>query len=164
MIYINILSFAGQQIIRLPDGRLQLITVAQQASQAASSSSQSAATTTPLTAVRALQPPTAAITAQSVLVSSSPSAAIATASSPATSASTTSPASTPQTKVIIPSQAISSLPGLTSGAIAVVSSTPGVQGTGTINVLSSGGQTVAKIISPTALKGEICSCALRAVY
>ena len=140
-------TISGQQIVRLPDGRLQLITLAQQAGQAAASSVQPASTpSSPLTAVRTLQGQPAVAPSQTVLVSSTQAQPVI---SPASS-----PASTPQTKVIIPSQGITSLPGLSSGAVAVMSSPQGVQGTGTINVISSGGQTVAKIISPTAIKGE----------
>lgn len=141
-----LLSFSGQQIVRLPDGRLQLITLAQQAGQAAVTSAQSSASSSPLTAIRAVQSQPGTTASQTIIVSSStPSVTIPSAA--------TSPASTSQTKVIIPSQAISSLPGLSSGAVAIVSSPQGAQGT--INVISSGGQTVAKIISPTAIKGKI---------
>ncbi|KAK3598854.1 hypothetical protein CHS0354_008596 [Potamilus streckersoni] len=124
---------AGQQIIRLPDGRLQLITVPQQ--QGVSVVSTAATTTTP---TKTIQVQTQlGLRTQAVLVSGAAGTAITQASV----------GSTTPTKVLVPAQATTNLGNLSSVAVAAVSNaTPGQA----ISVLStSGSQTITKIISPT---------------
>ena len=144
------MSFPGQQIIRLPDGRLQLITIPQQQQQQQATTAQVAQTAPPVvtqiaTAARPVQvQPQVSIRPQTMLIGGSTGVVTV----PAT---VQSPALVTPTKVIVPSQpgvAVSSSPNLTSTGMTIISSP---QSSGTVSVLtSSGGQTLAKIFSPAA--------------
>ncbi|KAL3875950.1 hypothetical protein ACJMK2_033849 [Sinanodonta woodiana] len=126
---------AGQQIIRLPDGRLQLITVPQQQGVSVVSTATTTTTTTP---TKTIQVQTQlGLRTQAVLVSGAAGTAITQASV----------GSATPTKVLVPAQATTNLGNLSSVAVAGVSNATAGQA---VSVLStSGSQTITKIISPT---------------
>jgi len=135
-----IFSISGQQVIRLPDGRLQLITIPQQKLQQQSQGnvvqavaiSTQAATPTRTIQVQGVSQ-TASIRPQTVVVNSA--------------AGTVTPAVggiTPA-KIVVASQA--SVPGV-QGAILVSTPQASTQAAGTISIMTSSGPGIARIISP----------------
>ena len=133
------LSFIGQQIIRLPDGRLQLITIPQQnTAQVVSASSGS----NPTVRVIQAQPAQTQVRPQAIVVNTS-TGTVSTAQSSSTSGTTAKIVVTPQ-----PGGVVSNI----AGGSALVSSS---QSSGTVTVISSSGQSIAKIVSPVKPTGQI---------
>lgn len=130
----------GQQVIRLPDGRLQLITIPQQKLQQQSQGNvvqAVAITTQSSTPTRTIQIQGAsqatAIRPQTVVVNS------------AVSAASLSQAGITPTKIVVASQAnVSGVQGAILVSSPQVSTTPA----GTISIMTSSGPGIARIISP----------------
>ncbi|XP_053392915.1 nucleosome-remodeling factor subunit BPTF-like [Mercenaria mercenaria] len=130
----------GQQVIRLPDGRLQLITIPQQKVQ-------QQATATVQTATSGIQIAKPAGTVQVPVAQTQvrPQTVLVNSSGTPVSGQPVVSGVTP-TKIMVPSQG-----GVQS---AVLVSSP-QSSAGTVSVLTSGGQGIARIISPGKIAGPV---------